>query len=309
MKKTKGKAIAGSVLKRVFNPVHIAVAAKRGFTSKAAPRSRDDAELNFYARALPTEFLHYGFFDDVNRRPEDVSLSEIAHAQNRYADMVLEHVWDRGLPVLDIGCGMGGLSRILVARGFSPVALTPNRTQAAHIRRTLSEVPVIESKFEDLSPAEHRHRFGTLITAESLQYLKLDRALPLMEEVIRPGGRWVACDYFRIAQAHEKSGHNWSDFVPALAARGWRIVYERDITANVLPTLRLIHMWANRLGVPLLDLLAARMRRKQPALHYMLEEGLGMWRDVLADKIEVLNPETFARQKKYMLLVMEYAGK
>ena len=37
--------------------------------------------------------------------------------------------------------------------------------------------------------AEHAGRYGTVVTSESLQYLDLDKALPLIATLLKPGGR------------------------------------------------------------------------------------------------------------------------
>jgi cyclopropane fatty-acyl-phospholipid synthase-like methyltransferase len=303
--KVKAGVIVKKVLRRVANPVHLARAAKLQWKHKSAPRVRDDAQLRLYAQVLPGGFLHYGYFDDVDRRPEDMSLSEITRAQERYAEILLEQVVDHESPVLDVGCGMGGLCRMLRERGLAPVALTPDRTQAMYVRGTYAGLEVHECKLEDFAAAPHDGRFGTVVTSESLQYLKLDRALPVIQRVLKPGGRWVACDYFRLDGTRGRSGHDWAQFADALRTRGWRVTLERDITPNILPTLRCVHMWATRLGVPLLELVVHRLRRKRPGLHYLLEDTLETVREVARENIDIVNPETFARQKKYLLLVME----
>jgi len=48
--------------------------------------------------------------------------------------LILDLVRGVDSPVLDVGCGMGGLCRMLKARGHAPIALTPDRLQAAHVK-------------------------------------------------------------------------------------------------------------------------------------------------------------------------------
>src|SRR4051812_26145264 len=152
--KRKGKITVGQVSRRVvartLNPRHLVEAAKLQIRRKAHRHSYDDAQLALYSQILPSDFLHYGFFDDPDIRPEDMSLSDIVGAQQRYSELLLDLAGKPTEPVLDVGCGMGGLSRLLRDRGFAPVALTPDRLQAAHVRSALPDVPVIRSKFEQL---------------------------------------------------------------------------------------------------------------------------------------------------------------
>lgn len=298
---------AGSLLVRVANPVQWARAIRLHRDRKAHRHTFDDAQLALYARILPSDFLHYGYFEDPELRPEDMSLSDVARAQGRYAELLLEQTGNRDEAVLDVGCGMGGLCRMLRDRQFKPVALTPDRLQAAHVGATLPEVPVIRCKLEALPPDAHRQAFGTIFTSESLQYLKLAQALPILAAILRPGGRWVACDYFHTRPSSDRSCHVWNEFTEQLAQAGWRITFQRDITPHVLPMLRYIHMWATRFGVPLMHFAFLRLRRKQPAVHHLAEGALNLLDDLAARNIALIDPTAFAASKRYMLCVMERA--
>jgi cyclopropane fatty-acyl-phospholipid synthase-like methyltransferase len=306
-RKLKWTTVAGGVAKRALNPKQVVTAVKLQMKRKAHRHVYDDAQLALYAKVLPTEFLHFGFFDKPDLKPEDTALSDVVRAQNRYAELVLEQAGDPAHPVLDIGCGMGGLCRMLLAKNYTPTALTPDRLQVAHVQATLPGIKVIRGKLEDLKTAGMEHTFGTLITAESLQYLKLAKALPVLSTLIRPGGRWVACDFFHSHPSEDRACHVWDDFVSKLTESGWKLAYQRDITPHVLPTLAYIHMWATRFGIPLMDFAFLRLRRKQPALHHMLAGALEQLTDLAQKNIDVIDPHQFAAGKKYMLLAMERA--
>lgn len=53
--------------------------------------------------------------------------------------------------------------------------------QVKHVSKKYKPVPVLDCRFEDMPVSGYENHFGTLITSESLQYLKLDEALPLMQ--------------------------------------------------------------------------------------------------------------------------------
>lgn len=309
MVKLKAGTIARSVATRLLHPKHLtrAVQLQRGRIKQS--KASDDPQLAVLSRILPGGFLHYGYFDDPDRPPEEISLAEVVRAQRRYAELLLDLAHDTAAPVLDVGCGMGQLCVMLRERGFTPTALTPGRYQAEHIAQTLPDIPVIRSKFEDLpDPEQHAGRYGTIITSESLQYLKLPRALPLMGRVIAPGGTWIACDFFRTGESRGKGGHNWNDFTQALVEHGWEISYERDITAHIMPTLRAIHMWGHSVGLPLLEFGINKLRLKQPGLHYVLEETLAMIDEVIAKHLTEVDPADFARHRRYVLLTLRRTG-
>ena len=202
---------------------------------------------------------------------------------------------------------MGGLSRMLHDRGFAPTALTPDKTQAAYVGKMQPNTPVLRCKFEKMPAADHMHQFGTVFTAESLQYLKLDQALPILADVLKPGGKWVVCDYFLNHRTTDKTCHNWELFQERLTQTGWKITYERDITANVLPTLAFLHMLATRFGLPLLNFTTLRLRRKQPGLHHLLQRMFDIIEGVASDNVGLIDPSVFAHDRRYMMLVMERA--
>ena len=304
MKDLKTGSIIRSALKKVIYPRQLwrIIQLERGKKHRA--RTYDDPQLKLYAKILPGDFLHYGYFDDAKIQPQDLSLNAIYRAQLRYAELILEKIEDRESRVLDVGCGMGGLVKLMLDKGLSPVALSPDRTQVNYIKTRYPQVPVIESRFEDISSADHQNRYGTIVTSESLQYLNLDASLPLLEKLLRPAGRWIVCDYFRVGQTKERSGHQWNDFEQRILSSGWKFIHQQDITANVLPTISYAHMWGESIVRPLLDFALEKLQTKHPGAHYVLEETIEGINEKLDRNLEVVNPETFAANKKYMLLVM-----
>ena len=122
---------------------------------------------------------------------------------------------------------------------------------------------------------------------------------------MKPGGKWVACDYFLNHVSGDKTCHNWEQFGQRLEQSGWKITYSRDITANILPTLSFLHMLSTRFGLPLLNFTTLRLRRKQPGFHHLLEEMFKIIEGVATDNIDLIDPAHFARERRYMMLVME----
>ena len=127
----------------------------------------------------------------------------------------------------------------------------------------------------------------------------------MVDQVLAPGGRWFLCDYFRICPTNHRSGHDWDEFASAVAVRGWKTLRVRDITAHVMPTVRYVHMLGQRLAVPMANFVVGKLRKKRPALHYVLDEVIEDFRAYLLDQLEIMNPERFIGEKKYMFMVME----
>jgi cyclopropane fatty-acyl-phospholipid synthase-like methyltransferase len=181
--------------------------------------------------------LHYGYFDDINVHHDTLSLKEVENAQIRYAENIINQIVSKDLPILDVGCGMGGLGAMLYERGYTQLELlTPNRNQIEFINKTYPHFVTHRCKFENYAGEEKK--FGTVINSESLQYIKLDDAFDKVDKILLPDGRWIIVDYFRLhMDGISKSAHMLEDFRAKVDAANWKIVYEQDITLNVLPML------------------------------------------------------------------------
>lgn len=301
-----GSWILAQILGRAFLPHHAAGWIRRIRRHRRVPTVHANAQLKLYNRILPGDFLHYGYFDDPDTPPETISFDAFHRAQRRYAEVLAGLIERPGSPVLDVGSGMGGMLGLLAAAGHDVTGLTPDRFQAEHIRSAYADVPVFRCRFEEMPARKHRHRFGTVIHAESIQYMDPRGVLPVVREILAPGGMWIVADYFRTGSGSrgERSGWRLTEFRLRLADAGFRVIGERDITANVLPTLGFAHLLATRLGLPALDFADDKLRAKAPALHYVLQNVVEGARAAALRSTAVIDPAAFAAAKRYLLLTM-----
>lgn len=297
--------ILSPLLKKILNPVEVYRIAKLQRNRKNIARVRDDAQLKLYSQILKGDFLHYGYFDNPEIKPEDISLNQIYEAQLRYAMLLMDKLQPKGKQVLDIGCGMGGLLKLLLEKGYAPTALTPDNTQIHYISQKYPGLPLHHCKFEELDGDANKGKFDALITSESLQYLKLDIALPLLHKISTPEAQWIACDYFRTGDKAEKSGHYWGPFMEQVNAHGWELEYEQDITPNILPTIAYVYMWGNNIGLPLYQFGIEKLQVKAPGYHYALQDVLPEIRKKIDKNLLTVNPEVFAQNKRYKLMVFK----
>lgn len=309
MPKFDTKVLLKSCGKKLLHPIrfrrYMQAARTRGKVGTVA----DNPQLKLYAKILPGDFLHYGYFDDPNIKPQEISLQDFYAAQLRYAELLIEQADDKTAPVLDAGCGLGGLVQVLMDQKFSPVALTPDKFQIDYLRTKYPDTQLLHMKFEDLPLQQFEKTFGTVIHSESIQYMKLEQVFPIVEHIMKPGGRWIICDYFRIGEAAEKSGFRWELFTEKLDEHGFEISYQRDISQHIRPTLAYIYMWATQIGVPILDFVTQKLERKKPALHYLLEEAISNGRKSLDKQLDIVDPEVFIASKRYMLMTITRRAK
>lgn len=307
MARLPGSWIARQILGRTLLPHHVAGWIRRRRQCRRVPTVHANAQLRLYNRILPGDHLHYGYFDDPDTPPEAISFDALHRAQRRYADKLIELIERPDAPILDAGSGMGGMLGLLAAAGHDVTGLTPERFQIEHVARAHPGVPVLRCRFEDMPAREHRSRFGTVIHAESIQYMKQRQVFPVMREILAPGGTWIVADYFRVegpGGRGERSGWRLDEFRRRVADGGFTVASERDITANVLPTLGFAHLLATRLGLPALDFAHDKLRAKAPVAHYVLENVVGRALDSAHRGVDVIDPATFAATKRYLLMAL-----
>ncbi len=213
-------------------------------------KSSYDLELYLYSKMLKNDMLHYGYFEDININPENISIKQLEMAQILYAENIIEYISNRQDPVLDVGCGLGGLSNLIMKNNIEVEALTPNKNQIHHIQNKFKNLTLHNLKFENYKTTK---KYGTIINSESLQYIKLHEAFSKVNKLILPNGRWIIIDYFRLNKdGVNKSSHLLEDFHEKVKEYGWKIKYEKDITNNILPTNKFINMYAERFLIPIL---------------------------------------------------------
>ena len=309
----RGGWILKQILGRALMPHHVVRWIRRRRAHRRVPTVHANAQLLLYNRMLPGDFLHYGYFDDPETPPAAISFEAIHCAQLRYAEKLVERIDHPDQPVLDAGSGMGGMLGLLRTAGYEVTGLTPDRFQVEHIGRNYSGIPVLHCRFEDMladaDAGRFRAHFGTVIHSESIQYMEPGGVFAVMREILAPGGTWIVADYFRDGDSvrpatPERSGWRLGRFRDQLAEHGFVITDETDITANVLPTLGFAHLLANRIGLPAVDFAVDKLRAKQPALHYVVENVAERIRASARKSTAVIDPVAFAARKRYILMTI-----
>lgn len=336
--------VARQLLGRALLPAHALRRIKLRRNHARTPTVEGNAQLLLYSRMLPGDFLHYGYFDDPTTPPEAISFDALYRAQLRYARKVVEAIGPPkpGSPVLDAGSGMGGMLAVLKAAGHEAIGLTPDRHQVEHLRRAYPDVPVMRCRFEDLAVEEHEGRFGTILHAESIQYMDPERVFGVVDRALAPGGRWIVADYFRASPGagavssdesldcgsgrpgggragntalrsepakadlagSDRSGWSLAAFREGADRAGYCIAREEDMTPHVVPTLAFARLLAERIGLPVFDFATEKLRAKRPAAHYVLEPVANRTRLRLLRSMDALSPKRFSRLKRYLLMTI-----
>ena len=291
------------VIKRLFNPIKLNRAIRLHRNRKTVDRTTYDPQLKLYSDFLTNDMLHYGYFDEIDIDPEKISIHDMEVAQIKYAKLFIDHIMDRENPVLDVGCGMGGLAHLIETDGFHVTALTPDQAQANYIKDKYPEIPVIRVKFEEIDLSK---RYGTICHAESLQYINLEKAFEIIDKILLPDGTWIICDYFRKHDdSSERSGHTFKKFENEVQSRKWQITKMEDITQHVLPTLKYVYVFGTRFLKPLSDFAIGKLKVKQPGIHYIAADFIAETHAKVLNGMETVNPDKFYAEKQYLFITIK----
>jgi SAM-dependent methyltransferase len=264
--------------------------------------------------------LHYGLWD-----PDlELSFTNLRVAQQRYSDMILSQLPSASgdVRVLDVGCGTGHLISQMLDRGYLADGVIPAKDLGTLVRRRIGERSgyqprIFECKFEDFPVEEARARYDVVLFSESFQYIKPVDSLPLVQQLLKPGGTLLICDFFKTA-AHgdggpgDKSfggGHPQREFLETMARFPFRLMKDEDITTRVSPNLKLLNDWLMNRAKP-----ASQTIHTYISSNYPLSTRLLLW--FFRKKLRKLqykyfsgyrSKETFEKYKTYHLMVYKLA--
>jgi cyclopropane fatty-acyl-phospholipid synthase-like methyltransferase len=289
------------ILFKLINPVQITKAWLYHKKNSKYDKSTYDLELFLYSKILKNDMLHYGYFENTDIEADSISVRALEDAQIKYAQNIIDQIPDTNL-ILDIGCGMGGLSNLITQKGLKVEALTPNENQINHIRKKYPNITCYQKRFEDFDTDKV---YGTIINSESLQYIPLNKAFEKAEKIVKSGGTWIIADYFRFNNSGiNKSSHILDDFIQKTKEYGWEITYQQDITPNILPTIKLVTMYAERFMLPLTHFAFEKLRFKKAWLYYFIQDFKFSVEKKMTKELASVDPVKFVNEKKYMLLVL-----
>ena len=290
-------SLAWTAFKRLLNvPALLAHVDK---VKRARVDGSTDPELDLYTQIFRNDFLHAGYFNPIPATADEISFASLKEATEAYARLLVARV-SPGKKVLDLGCGTGGLLAMLKAAGAEPTGLTPNPGHADYIRRSQPGMPVIVGGFEAIDMEKYRHAFDVVICSESFHNVPLEAGVRNVRQVLKPGGKWVIIDYYRTRiPAYNRSGHPLQAFRDTVAKHGFHQTEEIDVTDNTTPSLAFIHAWATRIALPGVDFAAERYFTKHPVIGYLLGDEFAVRRARV--RLDALDPQVFARDKRYLL--------
>ncbi|MGO9791087.1 MAG: class I SAM-dependent methyltransferase [Solirubrobacteraceae bacterium] len=182
--------------------------------------------------------------DTADARGCGAVFNEVAGEYDRHRPSYPDALIDRacelaglgpGVPVLEIGCGTGQLTRSLLARGLRVTAVEPGDQLMARARHQLQdagEVEFVNTRLED-APLPHAH-YQAVFSASAIQWIDPDVSWRTAADTLLDGGTLALVSYFglqepRSAQDQQALRAAMTRTAPELAA-AWPTYRDLDGT-------------------------------------------------------------------------------
>ena len=253
---------------------------------------------------MNSDDLHYGYWEqDV-----PVDLLHCSDAQKAYSDLLLSHIPEKAISILDVGSGSGTTAKRLISRGHHVECVSPSSFLSSEIEKKLGEkVKIHKTIFEKL---ETEKTFDLILFSESFQYVPIEDSLKKCINLLNPHGHILICDFFQKDPTHFtelRGGHPFPRFLEAIEALSIEEIINLDITKETAPTIKILDDFLTQFAGPLKSLINSYLELQYPKISKLVkwkyrERIAKLNRYYFSGK---LNAREFLEQKTYRLMLFK----
>ena len=202
-----------------------------------------DLELFFCTEILKLNSLHYGYWEEREKLKEEgtkLTLNCLRNAQQKYTDILIEAIPKNVKSILDVGCGIGDVSRALSKLEYDVTAISPDSNHAKYFEDHLSKLTFLQTKFEDLNID---NRFDLILMSESQNYFPTEIGFRQCATLLLPKGYLLVSGMFKKDSDSEftEISNTIEDYAKTAEKHGLLLIKNVDITQNILPTIDFIY--------------------------------------------------------------------
>ena len=202
-----------------------------------------DLELFFCTEILKLNSLHYGYWEESEKLKEEdakLTLDCLRGAQQKYTDVLIEAIPKDVKSILDVGCGIGDVSRALSKLEYDVTAISPDSNHAQYFENLLSPLTFLQTKFEDL---DIDGKFDLILMSESQNYFPTEIGFRRCTTLLLPKGYLLVSGMFRKDSDSEftEVPNTIENYAKAAEKHGLLLIENVDITQNILPTIDFIY--------------------------------------------------------------------
>ena len=263
-------------------------------------------DLFFCSEILKLSSLHYGLW--AYPSAEALTLDNLRAAQARYTEALYGLIPRGTRSVLDVGCGLGDVSRGLSARGHRVTAISPDKNHGRYLKRLDADVRFVQARYQTFESSE---RYDLVLMSESQNYFQPEECFAQTARHLASPGYLLVSGMFRKPNSAPFPDfvNVVDDFIAHGSRSGFELVEDVDITQRVLPTLKLVHGAIESYVNPTVELLrrfalgSSPLKLKALSLlfHKQLEELSSIHRFLLSKT----DPTVFEQKACYRMLLFQ----
>ena len=262
-------------------------------------------ELLFCTEVLKLGSLHYGLWEEH----KDLTLNNLRQAQKRYTQTLLKMIPGQVNTVLDVGCGIGDVSRALAEKGYEVTSISPDQKHKKFFNSE-EKITFHTSSAEDFNVPK---KFDLVLMCESQNYFHPDTGFKLCERQLNKGGHLLVSGMFT-------KGENASflyfmtseDRYTRMAEQfNLSLIDSKDITMQILPSLELANRAYTEYLIPSLGVLLHFFERsasfRLKVLRLLFSKEFKLLSDAQKYAETRLNPTWFEKNIEYKRLLFSFS--
>ena len=273
-----------------------------------------DLELFFCTEILKLNALHYGYWEEGEKpteRDNELTLEGLRAGQQKYTDILIEAIPKNVKSILDVGCGIGDVSRALVKSEYDVTAISPDRNHAKYFEDHLSKLTFLQTKFEDLNID---NKFDLILMSESQNYFPTEIGFRQCTSFLLPKGYLLVSGMFKKDSNSKitEVPNTIEDYARTADKHGLVLIENIDITQNILPTINFAYESIERYVEPSVTMLNHFISSISPLKSWFIKV---FFRKQIKETLQIYNyyrqrnnPLFFKQNLVYARLLFQYNG-
>ena len=251
---------------------------------------------------LNTEDLHYGFWPIG----KTATIQNFVEAQEVHSKLIIDHIPEKTKRILDVGSGSGNLALKLINKEYQVDCVIPSKCLAEQVQEKLGNRSTIHiCGFEQVDDIE---KYDLILFSESFQYVKLEKSLEKITNMLNVGGNLLICDFFKrdgVGKSPIGGGHGWQLFLEKISIHPLNLISDLDITEETAPTIDLLAKFNTDVATPIAEMSSEYLIDHYPKLSKLFRWKFKKRLEKIHDKYLTgsVNGHSFQQFKEYHFLI------
>lgn len=193
-----------------------------------------DIELFVATEIFDAESLHYGLW----KKDDELNIANGRKAQERYTQKLIDLIPSDVKTVLDVGSGIGDVSKAMSQRGFKVTSVSPDKNHTEFYKSN----PEIEFHNKTIEEFETKKKYDLVLYCESQNYFSIEVGVQKAKKFLNKNGYLLISGMFEKHENARQGGvkiHKKNDYVAAAQEESFKLIKEIDITKQTTPTIKL----------------------------------------------------------------------